>query len=104
MMKSFAQFPKLGLLWSLAHRELSTADRIVVFGLSFAASDYYLRWLFRSSITECSNKPQVFNINIDNGASTKIIEELTGVRPINCETVDQYRERSGPGASGSDTT
>jgi len=98
MMKSFTQFPKLGLLWSLAHRELSTADRIVVFGLSFAASDYYLRWLFRSAITERASQPEIFNINKDNEdkgtrASGKAIIELTGIQPVGCEAVDEYRQR-----------
>ncbi len=98
MMKSFTQFPKLGLLWSLAHRELSTADRIVVFGLSFAVSDYYLRWLFRSAITERASQPEIFNINKDNEdkgtrASGKAIIELTGIQPVSCETVDEYRQR-----------
>lgn len=97
MMKTFGQFPKLGLLWSLAHRELKAAERIVVFGLSFAPSDYYLRWLFRSVITDRSNVPQIFNINTDGGASAKIIRELTGVTPIDCESVDQYRQQTGNG-------
>jgi hypothetical protein len=90
MRKSFAQFPKLGLLWHLAHRELSTADRIVVFGLSFAPSDYYLRWLFRSAITGRKDKPEIANINIDKGRSAEIIEEVTGVQPVDCGSVDEY--------------
>lgn len=91
MMKSFAQFPKLGLLWSLAHRELNLASRIVIFGLSFAPSDYYLRWLFRSAITDRTDPPEMFNINTDGGTSAEMIKELTGICPVNCETVDQYR-------------
>lgn len=93
MMKSFTQFPKLGLLWSLAHRELSTADRIVVFGLSFAASDYYLRWLFRSAITERASQPEIFNINKDTGTSGKAITELTGIQPVGYQTVDEYNQQ-----------
>ncbi len=93
MMKSFAQFPKLGLLWSLAHRELSEADRIVVFGLSFAASDYYLRWLFRSAVTDRADQPRIFNINTDGGISSEAIRSLTGVQPVNCKDVDQYHQR-----------
>lgn len=90
MMKTFSQFPKLGFLWSLAHRELNAADRIVIFGLSFAASDYYLQWLFRSAITDRANAPQIFNINTDGGTSAKI-RRATGVEPVECATVDQYR-------------
>jgi hypothetical protein len=90
--KTFAQFPKIGLLWSLAHRELRSADRIVVFGLSFAPSDYYLRWLFRSATTDRTNKPEICNINTDKGVSAEIIRQLTGVRPVACQTVDQYRQ------------
>ena len=50
MNKSFVEFPKLGFLWSLAFRKLRDADRIVIIGLSFTESDYYLRWLIKSSL------------------------------------------------------
>jgi hypothetical protein len=95
MYKTFEKFPKLGFLWSLAYRELNTADRIVVYGVSFAPSDYYLRWLFKKVITDKvpQNKPVIFNINPDRGVCGKI-KEITGVEPIYCEDLDAFLNSS----------
>jgi len=91
MQKTFSQFPKLGLLWSLAYRELNRADIIVIFGVSFALSDYYLRWLFKKAITEREkeNRPVIFDIDIDGTIPTKI-KEITGCEPKHYSTLDAY--------------
>ncbi len=91
MYKTFEKFPKLGLLWSLAYRELNQADRIVVFGVSFARSDYYLRWLFKKAVIEREVKPTIFDIDTSDCAS-KEIQTITGVRPIHKETLDDFLE------------
>lgn len=91
MHKTFEKFPKLGLLWSLAYRELNEADRIVVFGVSFAPSDYYLRWLFKKSVVERESKPTIFDIDTSDRASREI-ETVTGVRPIHKESLDDFLE------------
>lgn len=91
MYKTFEKFPKLCLLWSLAYRELNTADRIVVFGISFAPSDYYLRWLFKKAITDRDKENKPTLINIDN--NPKIcdkIKEITGIGPEYFPTLDEY--------------
>ena len=80
MHKTFEKFPKLGLIWSLAYRELRKADRIVIFGVSFAPSDYYLRWLFTKAVRGRENKPVIYNINNDESVCAKV-ETITGIRP-----------------------
>ncbi len=93
MYKTFEKFPKMGFLWSLAYRELNAADRIVIFGVSFAQSDYYLRWLFKKAITDRDreNKPTLININIDkkSGVCDKI-KEITGIVPEHFQKLDEY--------------
>lgn len=91
MHKTFEKFPKLGFLWSLAYRELNTADRIVIFGVSFAPSDYYLRWLFKKAITDRDreNKPTIVNIDSVPKICGKI-KEITGIVPEYFPTMDEY--------------
>ncbi len=91
MHKTFEKFPKLGFLWSLAYRELNLADRIVIFGVSFAPSDYYLRWLFKKAITDRDRKSKLTLVNID--SNPKIcgkIKEITGIAPEYFPTLDEY--------------
>lgn len=47
--KSVESRRRLRLLWRLALNELAEADRIVIVGLSFAPSDFELRWLIRQA-------------------------------------------------------
>ncbi len=89
MYKTFEKFPKLGLLWSLAYRELNCADKIVIFGVSFAPSDYYLRWLFKKAITDRKNKPTIIDIDTNPEICDKI-KEFTGVGPKHFSTLDEY--------------
>ena len=91
MNKSFEKFPKLGLLWSLAYRELNKADRVVIFGVSFAPSDYYLRWLFKKAVRERKDKPIIFDINTD-GSVPQDIEKITGIKPIHKPSLDEFLE------------
>ncbi|MHC4726473.1 MAG: hypothetical protein ACYS17_04525 [Planctomycetota bacterium] len=91
MHKTFEKFPKMGLLWSLAYRELSRADKIVIFGVSFAHSDYYLRWLFKKALTERANKPVIFDIDIDASVCEQI-GKITGIKPIYKKTLDEFIE------------
>lgn len=41
---------RMAFLWNIALRQLINADRIVVIGISFAPSDFELRWLVRQAI------------------------------------------------------
>ena len=92
MHKSFEKFPKLGLLWSLAYRELNQADQIVVLGVSFAASDYYLSWLFKKAVVERAREPSIFVIDID-GSVPKRVKEITGIAPIHHRSLDEFLEQ-----------
>jgi len=91
MHKTFEKFPKLGFLWSLAYRELNAANKIVIFGVSFAPSDYYLRWLFKKAITDRDpqKNPLIFNIDLKPDACEKI-KEITGITPQYFPTLDEY--------------
>lgn len=93
MYKTFEKFPKLGFLWSLAYRELNIADRIVIFGVSFAPSDYYLRWLFKKAITDRENKPTLIDIDTNPEVCDKI-KEFTGVKPKHFATLDGYLDET----------
>ncbi len=89
MAKTFEKYPKLGFLWSLAYRELRTAERIVIFGISFAPSDYYLSWLLKKAILDRKERPKIFNIDI-NKMPRERIRELTGIDPVVVESIDEY--------------
>jgi hypothetical protein len=91
MHKTFDKFPKLGFLWSLAYRELNQADIIVIFGVSFTPSDYYLQWLLKKAVIEREAKPTIFDIDISESASTEI-EKITGVQPIHKQSLDGFLE------------
>ena len=93
MHKTFEKFPKLGLLWSLAYRELYKANKIVFFGVSFAPSDYYLRWLVSKAINEREDKPVIININTDSSISDEI-ERITGIKSVYRENLDKFIEDS----------
>jgi hypothetical protein len=42
---------RMALLWNLALREIRAAAELVVIGLSFAPTDFELRWLVREAVT-----------------------------------------------------
>lgn len=88
--KSFEKFPKLGLLWSLAHKRLQEAEKIIIFGVSFSPSDYYLNWLFRSSIGQKRfEKPEIIVIDIDSSVCNKV-GKIVGIKPIYKNSIDEY--------------
>ena len=88
MHKSFENFPKSGLLWSLAYRELKQADKIVLIGISLAESDYYLQWLITSSLRNSGNKT-IEVVNNDQQVCEKL-KRLTGINPIYKGDFDTY--------------
>lgn len=89
MKKSFERFPKLGLIWRLAHEELKAATKVVFFGVSMAPSDYYLHWLIRSSLVHRESEPEVTVINPSEDALDRT-RRLTGVNPRPYKSVEQY--------------
>lgn len=83
--KSFEQFPKMSLIWSLAFQKLSSASRWVVIGVSLAPSDSHLRWLLREAVAKRDkrSKPQIEVVNPDaikpNSYLKKEIGRIVGV-------------------------
>ncbi|HHT9124307.1 MAG TPA: hypothetical protein ACFYD6_00650 [Candidatus Brocadiia bacterium] len=79
MNKTFDEYPKLGLLWSLAFRKIKEADELVLIGMALPDSDYYLKWLLNSATSSRINI-KVVAVNPDKAVCDKI-EKLTGVSP-----------------------
>ena len=78
--KSFSRFPKLSLIWNLAYREIQAADVLVIIGLSFRNTDYYLRWLVKSSLFNVGRSGRMIEL-IDTDENMKVkISDLTGLR------------------------
>jgi len=69
--KSFERFPKMGLVWNLAYRELREADRWILIGLSLPESDSHLRWLLREAARKREKEPEVTVVNPEQAAFEK---------------------------------
>ncbi len=82
MNKAFEDYPRIGVMWTLAHHHLTTATRIVFFGVSFAPSDYYLRWLIKSSFLESDCKKKSIKVVDKCPSVKKKIEEMVDIEPI----------------------
>ena len=81
MLKVFERYPKVGALWSIAHRELSEATRVVFIGVSFAPSDYYLHWLIKLSFLN-SKRSKESVVVVDKCSSVKKkIKEMVDIEP-----------------------
>jgi len=80
MQKAFEKWPKLALIWTIARKKLSEADEIVIIGVSFSPSDYYLRWLFKSAIASRKNKP-IIEVVDERENVCNAVEKITGVKP-----------------------
>ncbi len=89
MRKSFENYPKLGLLWSLAYRELKESNKIILIGISLAESDYYLNWLITYAVTSADKKKDIVVVNNDPTIIDRI-KNLTGIEPIYIEDFDTY--------------
>lgn len=80
MQKDMQSFPKIGLLWHLAFRKLSDADKIVLVGTSLPESDYYLQWLLRE--TSRHGRPKKIFIINQNESASKRIKSIFGRDPV----------------------
>lgn len=69
---------RLALLWNLALRALRDADRIVVAGVSFAATDLELKWLLRAATLARPSTPHIVCVvNPDSHARARTSALLT---------------------------
>ena len=90
MSKSFGRWPKLGLLWRLAREELTAATEVVFIGVSFAPSDYYLRWLIKSSFLESDDKKKRIKVVDKCPSVKKRIKEMVDIEPKYYPSVKKY--------------
>ncbi|RKX56829.1 MAG: hypothetical protein DRP29_09160 [Thermodesulfobacteriota bacterium] len=67
-------------MWKVAKEILKNAQKIIIIGVSFSPSDYYLRWLFKSTI---GSKPQ------DKKPKIEIVNRWSK-KCSNCEEAKEY--------------
>ncbi|MHA1228793.1 MAG: hypothetical protein ACTSPV_18875 [Candidatus Hodarchaeales archaeon] len=89
MNKIFENYPILGVMWSLAHHYLSSSTHVVIISVSFAPSDYHLRWLIKSSFLGQQIKESVIVVDASRLA-VKRIEGLTGIMPVHYKSIGKY--------------
>lgn len=92
MYKAFERFPKLGFIWALARKELEEANKIVIIGVSFAESDYYLRWLFKSALRKFNKNYKIEVVNKEEKVKD-IVREITGVEPEYKGPFEEYTSK-----------
>lgn len=90
MSKSFDRWLKLGLMWRLAREELTAATEVVFIGVSFAPSDYYLRWLIKSSFFESGREKESIKVVDKCPSVKKKIEEMVGIEPTYYSSIQDY--------------
>lgn len=79
--KAFHNYPRIGAMWTLAHCHMVTATHIVFFGVSFAPSDYLLRWLIKSALMGSDGRNKSIKV-IDKCPSVKRkIKEMVDIEP-----------------------
>lgn len=79
--KSFSRFPKLAFIWNLAYREIQAADALVIIGLSFRNTDYYLRWLVKSSLFNVGRSDRTFELIDTSEKPRGVFADLIGIKP-----------------------
>jgi hypothetical protein len=77
--KSFEKYPKMGILWNVAYREIRDATKLIFIGLSLPESDYFFWWLLREGRTESSSIPEVIVVNKFEAERVKV-DRLLGVK------------------------
>lgn len=98
MNKSFDRWPKLGLVWRLAREELTKSTKVIFIGVSFAPSDYYLRWLIKSSFLgtkdQKKNSQEKKIIVVDKCLSVKKkIRGMVDIEPTHYSSIQEYIDR-----------
>lgn len=78
--KSFKRFPKLAFIWNLAYQEIQAADALVIIGLSFRNTDYYLRWLLKSSLFNIDRGCRTFELVDQNEEMREVVADLVGIK------------------------
>lgn len=74
---------RMAFLWNLALKALTAADKIAIIGISFAPSDFELRWLVRQAIALRKNQNYELHIvNRDGHHRASIAKVFPGTRKI----------------------
>jgi hypothetical protein len=76
--KVFADYPRLGVIWRHAYKEISDAAEIHILGFSLADTDYSIHWLLRSALSSLSppRKPTIRIANRNKCESQKVKDKL----------------------------
>jgi hypothetical protein len=90
MGKSFEKFPKMGLIWNLAYRELKEAGCWVLIGMSFPEADYYIRWLFREVLNHRERPPSLIVVNPNKDDIERTIYVLRVKSDETYNTIKEY--------------
>ena len=93
MNKSFDRWPKLGLVWRLAREELTKSTKVIFIGVSFAPSDYYLRWLIKSSFLESDGNKEWVKVVDKCPSVKKRIREMVDVEPTHYSSIQEYIDK-----------
>ena len=78
---------RMALLWNLALREVRAASELVVIGLSFAPTDFELRWLIREAIASRSGPPLAVTL-VD--PSEQARHNVTQLLPVGASVARHY--------------
>lgn len=90
MNKVFTRYPKLGMTWSTAWQELTAAAKVIFMGVSFAPSDYLLRWLIKSSFLESDSNKKLIGVVDKCRSVKKKIKKMIDIEPIYYPDIDTY--------------
>jgi len=87
---------RLALLWRLALEQLARADRLVLIGVSLAATDFELRWLLRQGAAMRVGEQSVHVVNPSASArdtATRVLPRGSRA-PEEFETIEEWLETS----------
>jgi hypothetical protein len=94
MNKSLELYPKMGLVWNLAFRELSHASHWIMIGMSLPDSDIHLKWLLREAAVARDRRLKLTVVNTKEDACERA-ESLLGVKPLFVRGIEEYAEQCG---------
>ncbi len=85
--KPITEQPAIRAAWGLAKKRLTQASTVLVIGYSAPPTDFYSRWLLRSSVGT-RNNVRVVLVNPDNG-SPEFERQMKAVFPVGYERVER---------------
>jgi hypothetical protein len=99
MIKAFDRHPRLAVVWRMAGEALAQAKQIIMIGFSFPMSDYYVRWLFRTSVhsgLRANRLKTLHVVDVDERNTAAVVERVISSAPEGfTSTVEVQRHPSG---------